>query len=348
MTESNLIIIVIAIVLIVFIIAQAVIRWRETGNFADAWKYAFDAISNNQTIKQGAEAVIGRLDDKGKKAVDNLLNTLDPLTDFVPGNWDQNTIDFFKTLLAKTGYTTAGGSYVDEARRLNLPPSPNPTPNPSPAGGEGSKPVIKMIRQELDKPVNKNPKLIVSASGMGNWGGEDKRAKDTPDGYSLAWQPYMVGDNFSPPPEIHRRDDGLDIAMSHRRGRLFAHQDVGTMVQPGQRYLLAVRCQCDLKLKTDAQIKGAIAIRAQLLNGEAVIRNLNAWSPEVVEDLSGGFEAMWAIEAGRVYENLSYQVLVEVGNIHAVPFDDLSKIVITAIELIPVAADYGNENLVRF
>lgn len=231
------------------------------------------------------------------------------------------------------------GSYVDELKKLNVPQSPL---NPPATQGE----IKVIVRQALDVPVNKNPKLAHAVPG--NWGGEDKRAKDTPDGYSLAWQPYLAGDNFSPAPEIHRRDNGLDIAMAHRRGRLFIHQDVSGLVEAGQRYLLAVRCQCDLKLKADADIKGAIAIRAQLLAGEAVIRNLNAWSPENVEDLGSGFNALWAIEAGRGYANLSYQVLVEVGNIHAVPFDDLSKIVITAIELIPVAADYGNDNLVRF
>lgn len=227
------------------------------------------------------------------------------------------------------------GSYVEEARRIQAQPAP-------PA------PIITIVRQPLNVPVNKNPTLTVLQSGMSNWGDEAKRAKDTPDGYEIFWQPLMAGDNYAPPPEMHKHDDGLNVALSHRRGRLFIHQDVSGVVLPGQRYLLAVRCQCEMKLKADADIKGAIAIRGQLLAGEAVIRNLNAWSPSVVEDLSGGFQALWALEAARAYGNLSYQVLLEIGNVHAVPFDDLSKIVITAIELIPVAADYGNENLVRF
>lgn len=242
---------------------------------------------------------------------------------------------FLETQKPTTSATTSsGGSYVEEARRIQAQPAP-------PA------PTITIVRQPLNVPVNKNSSLNVAKSGMGNWGGEDKRAKDTPDGYEIFWQPLMAGDEYAPPPELNKRDDGLNVALSHRRGRLFIHQDISGVLLPGQRYLLAVRCQCEMKLKADADIKGAIAIRGQVLAGEAVIRSLNAWSPATTEDLSGGFQALWALEASRAYGNLSYQVLVEVGNIHAVPFDDLSKIVITAIELIPVAADYGNENLVR-
>jgi len=228
-----------------------------------------------------------------------------------------------------------GTSYVEELRRLNTQPTIVQNPVVT----------MEVVRQPLNVAVNRNP--ILDNVKSGDWGDEAKRAKDTPDGYSLAWQPLMAGDAYAPPPETHRQDTGLELSLAHRRGRLFIHQDVSGLVLAGQRYLLAVRCQCDLKLKPDANIKGAIAIKGQLLSGEAVIRNLVAWSPETVEDLADGFEAMWAIEAGRAYQNLSYQVLVEVGNIHAVPFDEQSRLVITTIELMPVAADYGNENLVR-
>lgn len=230
-------------------------------------------------------------------------------------------------------------SYVDELRQLSIPQAP-PTITIAPQ---------EVKRQPPNVAVNRNSRLAVLSSGMGNWGDEAKRAKDTPDEYEIFWQPFMAGDSYAPPPEIRGKDTGLDVALSHRRGRLFIHQELDTTaVQPGQRYLLAVRCNCDLKLKADADIRGAIVIKAQLLNGEAVMRNLNAWSPTEVDDLSGEFRALWALETNRTYQNLSYQVVVEVGNMHAVPFDDLSKIVITAIELMPVAADYGNENLVRF
>ena len=348
-TTNDLLVIVLALVFVVYIIAQTIIRWKETGSITESFKYAFDALGNAPIVKRGAEVVINRLDDKGRKAVYNVLNAADPFTDFVPGDWDQDTIDWVRGLLDKApGLSTppslpvaTGGnvSYVGELERLK---NVALTPSPSPSGrGE-------QVQQPLHVAVNENPQMVVDMHGLGNWHDEAKRVKETPTGYSLAWQTYKSDDTFAPPPEVHGMANGLQIELAHRRGRLIFNQNVHDVLRAGQRYLLKVKVKCDLKLKADAKIDGAIAIKGQLCNGDVILKNLPAWSPDNVFDLREAFEALWVIGTGVGYQKLNYQVLVEVGNVDTVPFDDDSRITIEAIELMPVDVSYGGTQVVTF
>ncbi len=348
-STNDLLVIILALVFVVYIIAQTIIRWKETGSITESFRYAFDALGNAPIAKRGAEVVINRLDDKGRKAVHNLLNAADPFTDFVPGDWDQDTIDWVRGMLDKAPALTispAGGDGLN--RELERVKNEALTPNPSPSG-RGEQP-----RQPLNVAVNQNPTMVHGAS-YGDWGDEAHRAKQTPNGYSMAWQPFLVDDKYAPPPEVqinepatHGYTAGLEISLAHRRGRLIINQNVHDVLLPGQRYLLKAVCYCDLRLKSDAEIAGAIQVKGQICNGDAVLKNLPAWSPAEAQDLVNTFEALWVIGTGVAYSQLNYQVIVEVGYIHAVPFDDRSRIMIRSIELLPVSSEYDGARVVTF
>ena len=333
--NSAILIISIASVVIVGIGANAVVRWRETGSLAEAWRFAFDAIRGNQVVQDGVEAVINRLDDDGKKAVNRLLNTLDPLTQFVPGDWDSETIAYFRGLLNDA----PGSSFQDALEDIkNNPP-------------------LNVPRGDLKEPDV--PKLPVGiplvyfgyakqADGRQYYEANELPGVDTGErvyavapGYKPVLNPEMISNDktgetyLSPVPDVHYDPDtkGFKFALANKAGRFGYRFDLKNWVLAGNsRYALIVRYSHELNPVVNKDGSPTLYIGGALHSSglEHVLKKQPV--------IAGSDIAQWVIETSRDYGDMA----VSVGpDIPWAVLGDNSYVTILDIEFLPVVDGYG-------